>query len=142
MYLPYERVENTPELNTVLEDIKKHGFEVVDNFEKPCEFMLGDKLMHQDACYGYDIYFESPSSIKYGIYVDYKPNNQVDSFMEELARQIHLFDIDEQTEAVMPLRGKEGYPKHVEELLTDVKSAKFAFNCMGYSVQSRHDKRR
>ena len=134
MYLPYERIKNTEQLDEILKSIEHKGFAVTDGFERPCEICICGEKYTSSPAYGYQISFHSEYGIEYSIFVDYDPLNQVESFKENMCNQIVFFNIDEQIEMLVPFRGKDGVPSSFAMLLHDATNAKSKFLRLGKAV--------
>lgn len=54
-------------------------------------------------------------------YVSIPHNNNVDTFIENLKSYANNFDIDEEVEPYIEMRGKKGVPESISDLLEDAK---------------------
>lgn len=66
----------------------------------------------------------SPGGEDFSALIDFKGDNQVLSFMENLKSYAENFDIDGHVEMWIPVRGKGGCPESISDLVTDAEAIK------------------
>lgn len=66
----------------------------------------------------------SPAGEDFGMIIDFNMNNPIDSFMDDLKEYSKNFDVDEHVEMWLLLRGKDGCPESISELVEDAKDIK------------------
>lgn len=102
----------TDEMQALLEQAENEGWESTSYLESD-----GKRAYVEMEKY-------SPAGEDFLMYIDFEPDNQVETFLDNLCEYAAEFDTDEHAEMWLESRGKGGCPSTLKELLDDARAIK------------------
>lgn len=95
------------------------NLEKIKNIIEKLDFTVSDTTFGAKNEQGWELQQFTPLGEDW--YVSFPHNNNVETFINNLKKYVYYFDIDEEVEPYIEMRGKRGVPSSISDLLEDAK---------------------